>query len=595
MDDDAKTRMTVRPASVPPVAAAETIGRYRVVSQIGAGGMGVVLKAWDPSLGRIVAIKRLSTEASTELEALRLHREAQAIAQLSHPNVIAVYEVGSADGGMYVAMEYVEGLTLAKLIEQRRPRREEILRLFTQAARGLAAAHDAGIVHRDFKPANVLVGNDGRVRVLDFGIARRLGSEDGERPTSSLRAGMLHEDLTKSGAMLGTPRYMAPEQFMGLDVDARADRFAFSVALYEALTFTRPFDGGESMMDLAMNVIHGRIRSIPSELGLPVWLSELVSVGLAPKPEDRGGDMRDVVAELERDRGLARRASLDGSSTDDLLAAFPPPEDAETAERVAWLRARLEHAAELKRMGDFAGALGLAALVVREAEEVEYGPLRAASLYTLGSLQHRMGDAASARATLYTSAEVAAAAGDDWQVANVWVALVGVVGGGLSRFEEAEALARVASVAIMRLGGNPAFSSRLANARGRNLLRAGHGQEALRAYEIALALDEEVRGPDHPLVAVTLANAAEVELVLERPATARVRLDRAVEILKRANKRGPTLARCWHLVGRAYLAESRFLEASRALESARVIFGRYPDRAADLRAVEAALATCGGG
>ena len=212
--------------------------------------------------------------------------------------------------------------------------------------------------------------------------------------------------------------------------------------------------------------------------------------------------------------------------------------------------------------------------------------------YTLGSLQHRTGDAASARATLYDSAEVAAAAGDDWQVANVWVALVDVVGKGLARFEEAEALARVAAVAIARLGGNPALSSRLANARGRNLLAEGRGVEALRAYEIALALDEDVRGTDHPLVAVTLANAAEVELALGRPALARMRLDRAVAILIGAGKRGPTLARSWHLVGRAFLSESRFLEASRALESARVIFARYADRAADLAAVESALASC---
>ena len=592
MTDETKTRVTARPPTGDAAPAGEMVGRYRVISTIGVGGMGTVVKAWDPTLGRIVAIKRVTTSSATPLETLRLHREAQAIAQLSHPNVIAVFEVGSADGGIYVAMEYVEGLTLAKLIEQRRPKREEILRLFTQAARGLAAAHDAGIVHRDFKPANVLVGNDGRVRVLDFGIARRVGSEEGERPAVSLRAGVLQEDLTKSGAMLGTPRYMAPEQFMGLEVDARADRFAFSVALYEALTFSRPFEGGTDVVELAMNVINGRVRSIPSELGLPGWLVDLVKVGLEPKPEQRGGSMREVVAELERDRGLARRAALDGSSTDDLLAAFPPPEDSATAEKVAWLRARLEHAAELKRIGDFAGALGLAALVVREAEEVEYGPLRAASLYTLGSLQHRMGDAASARATLYGSAEIAAAAGDDWQVANVWVALVDVVGKGLSRFEESEALARVAAVAIARLGGNPALSSRLSNARGRALLAEGREVDALRAFEIALALDEEVRGPEHPLVAVTLANAAEVELALGRPALARLRLDRAVDILKRANKRGPTLARALHLVGRAFLAESRFLEASRALDAARVIFERYPDRARDLAAVVAALAAC---
>ncbi len=591
MEDDAKTRVTDRTKSTPPAPPAETIGRYRVVSMIGAGGMGVVLKAWDPLLGRIVAIKRLSTASASPLEAQRLHREAQAIAQLSHPNVIAVFDVGDANGELYVAMEYVEGLTLAKLLAERRPRREEILRLFAECARGLAAAHEAGIVHRDFKPANVLVGTDGRARVLDFGIARRLEVAELDSPSSWKTPGLLEQELTKSGAMMGTPRYMAPEQFLGLEADARADRFAFSVALYEALTSQRPFDNGESLLDLAKNVLAGRVRPIPAELGLPSWLGDLVLAGLRSKPEERGGSMREVVVELERDRKGARRAALDGSSTDDLLAAFPPPEDPATAERVSWLRARLEHAVELKRMGDFGGALALAALVVREAEEVEYEPLRAASLYTLGSLQHRTGDAASARASLYASAEIAATAGDDWQVANVWVALVGIVGEGLSRYEEAEALSRVAAVAIRRLGGNPALSSRLANAQGRILLRAGRGLEALRAYEIALALDEETRGAEHPLVALTLANAAEVELALDRPAQARARLERASRILQGAGKRGPTSARVWHLLGRALLALGSWGDAARALEASRSIFERYPDRAADLAAVSAALAT----
>lgn len=559
-------------------------GRYMLLARIGAGGMGEVFKAYDPVLGRLVAIKRVFAAPTQGIDEHPLRREAQAIALLSHPNVIAVFDVGTEDDKLYMAMELVEGLPLGKWLERRKPKREAILDVFLQAARGLAAAHEAGLVHRDFKPSNVLIGDDGRVRVLDFGIARRL--EHNVKPRKE--AAPFEEERS----FAGTPRYMAPEQFLGRDVDGRADQFAFCAALYEALTEHRPFDSSEGIVGLAQNVVAGRVQPVPEQLGLPSWLTELVLRGLRVDPSSRASSMHDVIAELERDRQGLRRTSLDGSSTDDLLAAFPPPDDPPTAARVLEVRERLEQAAELKRRGDFSGALEIAEVVLRQAAEVDYAPLQAAAAYTLGNLQHRTGDSASARATLYRSAELAAFAGDDWQVANVWVFLVRVVGHGLRRFEEAEALAQVAAVAIARLGDNASLRSRLANAKGRNLRDQGRTQEALRCHELALAIDEDTHGPDHPLVVVTLAHVAEALLEIERTSAARRHLRRALSICRAHERLGPTYATCLSLYGRALFGAGDIDESESALQSAREIFLRYADRRVDLGEVLSDLARC---
>ncbi|NUO53824.1 MAG: serine/threonine protein kinase, partial [Polyangiaceae bacterium] len=270
MHEEEETLVVASAAAEPRPAPERTIGRYVVVSRVGAGGMGEVFKAYDPMLGRLVAIKRVFSAKAPEVETQRLRREAQAIAQLSHPNVIAVYDVGTSDE-LFMAMEYVEGMPLQKWLESRRQPLDQILGVFLQAARGLAAAHDAGLVHRDFKPSNVLVGDDGRVRVLDFGLARRpeLDDEPVDEEESGHPPRLLDQELTKPGTLSGTPRYMAPEQFLARDVDGRTDQFGFCVALYEALTDRRPFDGEQGILALAENVVKGRLIPIPTELSLP--------------------------------------------------------------------------------------------------------------------------------------------------------------------------------------------------------------------------------------------------------------------------------------------------------------------------------------
>ena len=247
------SQVTQRPTRT--LTIGDRVGRYLVLSALGAGGMGVVFAAYDPQLDRKVALKllRAGLTYNTNDARTRLRREAQAIAQLSHPNVVGVYDVGATeDGDLYIAMEFVEGDTLTTWLKKWPRTWREIIDVFLQAARGLQAAHSVGLLHRDFKPDNVLVGGDGRVRVTDFGLARSLiVPDETARPRPDMAA--LNVELTATGTVLGTPRYMAPEQLTGPDIDARADQFSFCVALFEALWDVHPLPGATSVAMLEKN------------------------------------------------------------------------------------------------------------------------------------------------------------------------------------------------------------------------------------------------------------------------------------------------------------------------------------------------------
>jgi len=289
------------------------IGRFAVLRRLGAGGMGVVYSGFDEQLDRKVAIKLLRGQED-EASRTRLMREAQALARLSHPNVIQVYEVGTHDGQVFVAMEFVKGSTLtAWKPEARLP---EVLDKYIQAGRGLAAAHAAGLVHRDFKPENVLVGDDGRVRVLDFGLARsaaeeiteevrREREELGEAGISSARDS-LSTQVTRTGATTGTPAYMAPEQHSGESTDARTDQFSFCVTLWERLYGERPF-AGRTISEIALSVTEGRMREPPSGRQVPGWLRRALVRGLSVEPEQRWPTMNDLLEHLAIDRRRNRR------------------------------------------------------------------------------------------------------------------------------------------------------------------------------------------------------------------------------------------------------------------------------------------------
>lgn len=264
-----------------------SVGRYRLLRLVGRGGMGEVYAAHDPELDRKVAIKILRADARPDnIEAARLAREAQAVARLSHPNVVAIYDVGSSAGRMFLAMELVEGETLAIWLARELRTPSEILTMFLMAGRGLAAAHRAGIVHRDFKPQNVMVARDGSARVMDFGLA---AAGDPTRP-QQVR-------LTKAGAILGTPLYMSPEQMVGQPVDPRADQFSFCVALWEALHGGRPFQG-TTLLELRGDVLAGRPRPGPLQSRVPRRLQAALLRGLAVDRARRFPDMNALLAEL---------------------------------------------------------------------------------------------------------------------------------------------------------------------------------------------------------------------------------------------------------------------------------------------------------
>ncbi|MCY1012760.1 serine/threonine-protein kinase [Nannocystis pusilla] len=277
--------------------APSAIGRFQVLRVIGAGGMGVVYAARDPQLDRTVALKLLRPGQLGPLAQQRLLREAQAMARLQHPNVLAVFDAGIHAGQVWLAMEYEAGGTLGDWLRAAPRRWQEVVEVLTQAGRGLAAAHAAGLVHRDFKPANVLVGG-GRIRISDFGLAR-LGEDaiaEAER-TVDEHAAALAEPMTRTGAVLGTPAYMAPEQLMGLQATARSDQFAFCVVLFEALHGHRPFRG-ETLAQLCE--AFARKEMVTPTRAVPRALQAVLERGLQLEPEARFPSMDALLAALAR-------------------------------------------------------------------------------------------------------------------------------------------------------------------------------------------------------------------------------------------------------------------------------------------------------
>lgn len=287
------------------------LGPYVVTGEIGEGGMGVVLAAYDPRLERKLAVKLLRS-ATSESAQERLLREARALAKMSHPNVVQVFDVGVHEGQAYVAMDHVQGETLREWMKTPRTP-TEIAVVFAQAARGLAAAHEAGIIHRDFKPDNVLLsarpGEPPRVRVLDFGIASMVDEamptdidlDEGEAMQSS------QERLTRTGAIVGTPAYMSPEQFRGQSAGAPSDQFSLCVALYETMYRTRPFQGS-SRVELAMSVMNGTRAPVPTDRHMPRWLVAICDRGLQNDPSLRFESTRALVHALEH--GVSRKPRI---------------------------------------------------------------------------------------------------------------------------------------------------------------------------------------------------------------------------------------------------------------------------------------------
>ena len=337
-------------ASSQPLLPGERLSRYVVRERIGSGAMGVVYAADDPELGRRVALKMLRPEGRQREELRqRLLREAQALARLRHPNVVTLYDVGTHGDGVFLAMELVEGTTLAEWMRQPRPWKE-VLRVFLEAGKGLAAAHAAGLVHRDFKPTNTLLGKEGRVFVTDFGIAGSIHHEEGaplQDPDTAPVASMRH--LTRTGQLLGTPAYMAPELLEGQRADTHSDEFSFCAALHEALFGVRPFQG-ETLQELAQAARQGRISPPKREVKVPARVRRAVLRGLSANPEERFPSMESLLAALAPRpiRWLARMmATAAVAGVLGTLAAYGATEGSHCEQEVekltvAWSPARRE-------------------------------------------------------------------------------------------------------------------------------------------------------------------------------------------------------------------------------------------------------------
>jgi tRNA A-37 threonylcarbamoyl transferase component Bud32 len=271
------------------------IGRFSILAKLGEGGMGIVYLARDAQLDRQLAVKLIHPRVHTELATTRLLREAQSLARLSHSNVVHVYEVGQHAGALFIAMEYVDGVTLGQWIRAAQRPWWSSLPYLLQAGRGLQAAHDAGLVHRDFKPANVMVGTDGRVRVLDFGLARPATESDASN-SSVPNASDGH--VTATGALVGTPAYMAPEQFTGGVSDALSDQFSFCATVFECLFGETPIIG-TNLDEISTNHKRKSLRAIPRNTALPDRIRAALERGLAFSPQDRWPSMAALLAEFD--------------------------------------------------------------------------------------------------------------------------------------------------------------------------------------------------------------------------------------------------------------------------------------------------------
>jgi serine/threonine protein kinase len=316
----------------------ELMGRYRIERELGAGAMGLVHAAVDLDLERRVALKVLRSDAPGPSACERLLREARAMARLAHPNVVTVYDVGATGGRGFVAMELIDGETLAEWLDASARPLAAILDAFLAAGRGLAAAHAAGIVHRDFKPRNVLRGRDGRIAVTDFGLARDIAAASPavDRASSAAiapRASSQAHKLTATGSLLGTPAYMAPEQWRGADITPATDQFAYCVALWEAIAGERPFPadrGNELCAQIARGPTASGARRIPRRIrsalrrGLDLdpmrrWPSMIALLEqLAPRRRARSGI---PIARAVLFGAIALAVARRGSDTPELVCA----------------------------------------------------------------------------------------------------------------------------------------------------------------------------------------------------------------------------------------------------------------------------------
>jgi tetratricopeptide (TPR) repeat protein len=557
-----------RVAPPKPFAAGYTIGHFRVVRELGAGGMGIVFEAYDPDLDRRVAIKVVrGRDASTEAGA-RLIREAQAMAKLAHQNVVAVHEVGTIEGEVFLVMELVPGETLAVWLEAPRAWRE-IVGAFVQAGDGLAAAHAAGLIHRDFKPTNVLVDHAGRVRVGDFGLARE---DDIELAKGSERL------------VAGTPGYMAPEQRVGDPVDARADQYAFAVSLQQALRKAgvkpprRVRNAIQRGLEIDPDDRYPHVEELLAELRRALsnrrrWVTAIAATALlsgggaaaavllaTPGSDDCGASLVDGVwnhqlpfsgpaaittkklvddwsaswklgrvAACKADARAARVACLDrglaelraqlalwGHGDRDVLdhavnaaASLPSPEacagETHAGIATAPLIAKIAQLHALERSGKARDAMPMVASTLADAETTKDHGALASALLAAGEVERDAGALPAARDHLSRAAEEAGHAGADALLAEA-LTFEAIVIGDAGRPLDALGVAEAAKAIAARAGEH---AEKIGMVHGEALRDAGRLPEAIAELEDVVKRLEERRDPGaRVLLAATLGGLA---------------------------------------------------------------------------------------
>jgi eukaryotic-like serine/threonine-protein kinase len=666
------------PSLPPPSGGAQRlpagtrVGRYTVLHEVGRGSMGVVYAAYDPAIDRRVALKlvhpALLPGASREGAASRLLREAQAVGRLAHPGVITAFDAGRFDGHVFFAMEFVDGDTLGAWVRAAARTRGEVLAAFLAAGRGLAAAHAAGLVHRDFKPDNVLVGRDGRVRVTDFGLVRvAAGPEGGDGDAGGACPLPAGGTATRTGALVGTPAYLAPEVFRGAPADARSDQFSFCVALYEALHGARPFETSEGW--------GGRLGARGRESSswgrrVPAPVQRAIARGLAVRPGDRFPSMAALLAALERGEGARRRhlglaaglalaalgaaglalggprapaagavcggararlagawddarrgevraafaksaaahapaawaaterlldryadgwadmheqaceathvrgeqsgelldlrmeclgrrreelralTSLLAGADDDALAqatraasALRPlgecasrealtsplrlPADPAARAQIGAVRGELAEAAAELAMGRYEQSGARAGRALEAAAALAFRPLEAEAALALALAHVRLEEPAAAGPALHRALQAAEASGHLTIAARAELSLAFSEGTLLRRHAQGHVWVDLAGATLERLGDAPLIATERLVVLGNLLYDEGRANDAVPAFERALALQEAAFGPDHPSVATTMSRLAMVQATRER-------FDEAIDLARRA-------------------------------------------------------------
>jgi hypothetical protein len=550
------------------------IGRFVVVGELGSGGMGVVYAAHDHQLDRQVALKVLRAAAATDEERMRMLREGQAMARVTHPNVITVYEVGVEGSLVFLAQELLDAGTLGKWLEQPRSQ-AEIIDKFVAAGRGLAAAHAAGLVHRDFKPDNVLLGKDGRVRVSDFGLARSLGPVDDGLPAAT-RANMARAQLdlsrspmsplTRTGAVMGTPMFMAPEQHNGDRADERSDQFSFSVALYRALYGEWPF-AGKTAVALADAVIEGRMARPPRGHHVPARLRRILLRGLSTKPAARYPSMEALLADLTRPQtrrfrkvalavgGLALVAgALVGGyalrSHDEEINRPPvtvfDPKTLTSARGIEWLTTALERG----QLGDALDKYDMAAALAQQSNEATLASTARSAGALVLALQ---GHLDQARGHLHDADVAKLTDPTALGYADLATAAVAHAAGDLD-----VALAHSGSCGTELATTAPELAAMCFELQGETAADRGDSASARNAYSEGLALAKRVDNTSRTIT-LDLAIAAldlddgQIDAVVAK----------ATELQARAAERGAASpeGHAWLLLARAHLAQAASQQA----------------------------------